>query len=380
MGQIKQDGASPMTFEKSQTIAVIGAGMAGATCARALQLAGHSVHVFDKSRGPGGRLATRRVEWIDRQGLSNTTRFDHGAIGISARSEAFREFVDRCVHEKRLAMWEPTLAACSLPLDDGDRFYVPVPAMPSLCRHLLDGASVTFSYAVDALHKSPLGWQVEAAGERHPLIFDSVVLALPPAQIAPLLGSHRHDWAEQAAVTNMQSCWTLMGITEDPESVLSWAIARPPTGPLAWVMRNDARPGVERTLGSAQWVIHAQAAWSCQHLEQPAAWVEQQLQAALGDWLRRPVNWLHSVVHRWRYALPPVTSATASDSCWWDASMNLGVCGDFLGGAGIDAVEGVERAWLSAQALCAALLQRAANMGDEDKASTTHETGHDRVA
>ena len=77
-----------MAISKARTVAVIGAGIAGAACARALTLAGHSVRVFDKSRGPGGRLATRRVEWVDRQGQACTTRLDHGAIGITARSEA----------------------------------------------------------------------------------------------------------------------------------------------------------------------------------------------------------------------------------------------------------------------------------------------------
>ena len=42
-------------------VAVIGAGLAGAACARGLQAAGVQVTVFDKSRGVGGRLATRRA-------------------------------------------------------------------------------------------------------------------------------------------------------------------------------------------------------------------------------------------------------------------------------------------------------------------------------
>ena len=36
------------------------AGIAGLSCATALQQAGHTVTVFDKSRGPAGRMSTRR--------------------------------------------------------------------------------------------------------------------------------------------------------------------------------------------------------------------------------------------------------------------------------------------------------------------------------
>ena len=46
-----------MFIGKVQQVAVIGAGLAEASCARALLRAGRSARVFDKSRGPGGHLA-----------------------------------------------------------------------------------------------------------------------------------------------------------------------------------------------------------------------------------------------------------------------------------------------------------------------------------
>ena len=45
-------------------IAVIGAGIAGLVCAQQLSQAGYSVVVVEKSRGLGGRLATRRLHGI----------------------------------------------------------------------------------------------------------------------------------------------------------------------------------------------------------------------------------------------------------------------------------------------------------------------------
>lgn len=334
-----------MTSRKPRAIAVIGAGIAGATCAHALTLAGHAVQVFDKSRGPGGRLATRRVEWIDRQGAACTTRLDHGAVGITARSEAFQGFVEQALHAGCLAEWAPTLAVGSLPLEDGGRLWVPTPDSPALCRHLLKGVATRWAFAVDSLHPGPHGWQVQAGAEVCDRQFDAVMLALPPAQAAPLLMPHRSDWARHASVAPMQPCWTLMGVAQAPQPELGWDLARPPAGPLAWVVRSDARPGRERVRGQAHWVLHARAGWSRRHLEQPAAWVQLQMQAALAECLGRPVDWQHCVVHRWRYALPTTQRAEPGESCWWDAAQGLGVCGDFLGGSG------VEGAWLSAQAL-----------------------------
>ena len=74
-------------------VAVIGAGIAGATCARALSRAGCAVHVVDKSRGAGGRLATRRLEWLDPSGRRRIAAFDHGAPAFTASGADFRQFL-----------------------------------------------------------------------------------------------------------------------------------------------------------------------------------------------------------------------------------------------------------------------------------------------
>jgi hypothetical protein len=63
------------------------------------------------------------------------------------------------------------------------------------------------------------------------------------------------------------------------------------------------------------------------------------------------VPWQHAVVHRWRYALPASNGHAPMRHAWWSAASGLGVCGDFLGGTG------VEGAWLSAQALLAQMRQ-----------------------
>lgn len=331
-------------------VAVIGAGIAGATCAQALSMSGFAVHVVDKSRGAGGRLATRRLEWLDPQGNRRFAKVDHGAPAFVARDAGFRQFLAAASPPDALAQWTPTLAAGSRPLDDAGQLFLPQPDMPSLCRGLLRDIPTTWSFAVDRLLQGPLGWQIEAAGTTLPGRFDAVVLALPPAQAAPLLAPHRSDWAQRASIALMQPCWSLMGVARRPGQDLDWDVARPEQGTLAWVMRNDARPGRERSADECHWVAHARAGWSRQHLEQPADWVQHRMQAAMQDWLGEPIEWQHALVHRWRYAMPQFSGAAPARPCWWDGDRGLGACGDFLGGTG------VEGAWQSAQALSEAML------------------------
>ena len=64
-------------MNKHKKIAVIGAGIAGLSCAYELQKAGHNVTVFEKESYIGGRMATRTKE-----GLPFDIGADHLQIGM----------------------------------------------------------------------------------------------------------------------------------------------------------------------------------------------------------------------------------------------------------------------------------------------------------
>ena len=331
-------------------IAVIGTGIAGAACAQALRAAGLAVHAFDKSRGAGGRLATRRFEWLDAAGQPRVARLDHGAPGFSLRSPAGLQWARSAVAAGWLTEWQPTAAPHGLPLDHEGVRFIPVPDMPTACRQLLAGVDTTFGQAIDGLQWDTQGWQLQSDGRTLAGGFDAVVLALPPAQAAALLAPHRRDWAQRASLAWMQPCWTLLGVARAPAHALAWDVARPASGCLAWVARNEARPGRSGAVSETHWVAHARAGWSRQQLEQAPASVQPQLQQALDDFLGERVHWQQATVHRWRYAMTTLSGREPGGDGWWDARLGLGVCGDFLGS------HGVEGAWLSARALAARLL------------------------
>jgi Predicted NAD/FAD-dependent oxidoreductase len=81
-------------------VAVIGAGMAGLICADQLRLAGYSVVVVEKSRGVGGRVATRRV---------HGTRADHGAPYLEPQGDAVQGLIDVLVDRDILKLWTDTV-------------------------------------------------------------------------------------------------------------------------------------------------------------------------------------------------------------------------------------------------------------------------------
>jgi predicted NAD/FAD-dependent oxidoreductase len=278
---------------------------------------------------------------------------DHGAPGFSVTSAAFEKMLEGAREASSLRRWKPVLAAGGFVPLDGFDSWVPAPDMPALCRQLVDTLPVAFGQAIDVLRRDDDGWCLEWLGETVARGFTQVVLTMPPLQAVKLLGPHRRDWAHQALRQRMLPCWTLIGIAEQRVEPPAWDVAWPRSGPLAWVIRNDRKPGRASAEGAMHWVAHATATWSETHLETAPEDVQDALVSALESVLGRAPLWRLVQVHRWRYASVVRADAHASQPFWHDAGLGLGVCGDYLGGAG------VEGAWTSGDALGARIASTA---------------------
>jgi len=81
-------------------VAVIGAGMAGLVCAQQLAQAGYSVVVVEKSRGVGGRVATRRL---------HGTCADHGLRYLEPSSPLLQQLVEVLCDRHLLQVWTDTV-------------------------------------------------------------------------------------------------------------------------------------------------------------------------------------------------------------------------------------------------------------------------------
>ena len=332
-------------------IAVISAGMAGLSCASALQQAGLQVSVFDKSGGPSGRMSTRRGDgW----------QCDHGAQYFTARDPQFRAEVALWEQAGAAALWCPVMRLSG---DDGalsggrasERF-VGTPRMTAPAALLAASLTLHTNTAITGLRRDTNGWRLQAARAGQPAgqpdgqfdghierprnaHYDAVVLAVPAPQAVPLLQARAPELAALAALAagaRMHACWAMMLRFEAPLA-LGFDAAFVDQGPLRWVARDSSKPGRD---GAETWLLHASAAWSDAHTALDADSVAAQLLpafAALGGAL--PHSWS---AHRWLYAS---TEPALTETCAWDAGQGLGLCGDWLNGGTVEA------AWLSGRAL-----------------------------
>ena len=299
-------------------------------------------------------MATRHVTWTDDAGFARSVTFDHGAQCFTAARPRFRTFMAHAVAQGRAARWEPMVHSSRSVLSE--RCFVPTPTTPALCDHLLEGATLHLERNVRRLQRAADGaWHVASDGAPLAGPFQHVVLAVPPAQAAVLLAGHQDGWAAALMAKRMEACWTLMAVTDDVD--WPWDAAEPDRGPLAWVARNDRVPARGPQPGLAVWTAHATADWSAGRLDAEQQVVSLELQAALRAQLPiagrngQPWRWHHASVQRWSHAGPALDCDDSFDGgdAWWDESLGLGVCGDWLGGGGVEA------AWHSGDELADAM-------------------------
>ncbi len=318
-------------------IAVVGAGIAGLTAARALTIAGEDVTVFERSAQPGGRVATRFVPGVELPRIGTIDlAFDHGAQYFTVRDPRFAAVVGDWLRDRQVAKWSGRIVAFDgegwEEVAEGTERYVAVPSMSALGPHLAQGLSLHCGVRVSSLERvvaSPSVWRVRAPEDTVMGEFDRVVLAVPPQQARTLVRD-RTTLADRIDGVTMKPCWAALVAFE--ESVTPRFDAAFVSGsPLGWIARNGSKPKRDR---SETWVLHATRDWSAAHAQDRPDTVGPFLLDAFADLIRaglpRP---FFLAAHRWREAAadPPL-----SVGAFHDQEVGLAICGDWCAGSRIE--------------------------------------------
>ena len=300
-------------------VAVVGAGASGLTAADVCQLRGQSVCLFDKGRGPGGRLSTRR---------SGSLRFDHGARSLSVKgSEAetiFSEWIDGDLVEE----WTPRERE---PHAKSPK-WVGKPGMNAPIKHVAGRHRVSFGSRVAALRQAPDHWVVMAEGDMPLCRARRVLVAIPAPQATELLNGTGFAHQSRVAAVKFDPVWVAMLQGPDPSAV-GFETVTSQGSPLAAVDAQGSKPGRP---SDPAWVAQASVPWSRAHLEDAPEAIEDLFRVELESLFEQPVSGSISV-HRWRYAR---CANPVGEEILVDEALGLVCCGDWcLGDTVGDAIQ-----------------------------------------
>ncbi len=326
-------------------ILVVGAGLAGLSAARALRSSGREVLVLEKSRGLGGRAATRR--W-------HGWPVDHGAQFFTARTPDFRRQVDRWLaagvsHEWTRGFHQWTSAGLKAPPDEAHPRYACRDGMATLGRSLAEASAGYIHTETRAVAAERAGacWRVQTLNG--PIYeAEGLVVAIPPPQASELLASEATVPEDFCGGLALAPC--LAVVARYPRMSLPWQGVQAPGHPvISWIGHDTSkRPAAHP--GATVLVLHGSAEFSRQHAAAPeGSFVPDMLVAAAamtGLALEAPEDFF---LQRWRYALATSHSEDRPLIRRLEGPAPLVLAGDAVAGGKI------EGAWSSGLAAARAL-------------------------
>jgi hypothetical protein len=316
-----------MSAERRRAI-VVGAGAAGLHAARQLMAYGRDVVVFDKGRGVGGRMATRRA---------SQATFDHGAQFFTVRNDRFAELL-RCDIDSGLVN-----AWCDgFDQRDGHPRYRVHGGMTALAKRWATGLDVRLSQLVFRTIFANGEWQVVLDdGTVH--IADELVLTCPIPQSFSLLIDSGVRVPEELWRTDYDRTLCLLAVLDRPARLGPHGATQ--SAPGFTFLADNSLKGISTAPAIT---AHADATWSGAHWDEPNDTISEAL-GTLVEPLLGGSRIVSAQIKRWRFATP---QRCWPERCWRSPEAPLVLAGDAFDGPR------VEGAVLSGLAAAAALDDR----------------------
>ena len=325
-----------------QEVVIVGAGVAGLSLARALAASGVDALVLDKSRGVGGRAATRRVEGQP---------VDHGLAFLHGSHPEFLAALDS-VEATPIEGWPLRVRGegrrCQpQAFRKGERRLAFEEGISAFPKSLARGIDVRRGACVISIAECGKGVEVALEGGES-IVARTLVLALPLEQTEKLLAPLASESdalrpiASLLSMLTTEPCLTLLAGyplgSKEPE----WDLFYPASESVSMLVAHDSAKRREK-----KWqvlVYQCRSCFSRRHLEDdPEVWIPLVLSDAsrlLGDWAVRPA-WRQP--HRWRYSRADAANTLAQPFCiTLENGARIGIGGEVFTPGG-----GVEGAFLS---------------------------------
>jgi len=312
-------------------VLVVGAGMAGLTAAAELHGSGRSVLTIDKGRGPGGRMATRRI---------GHAVFDHGAQFVTARDPRFAASMAEWERRGAAREWCRGFAG----EHDGHPRWRGSAGMTSIAKAIAAPLDVMTNTRLVSLRVAEELWSADTA-DGQTMTARGVVLTAPVPQSLALLDAVKVPLPPRAraaltAVT-YERCLAVMAELEGPSRVPPPGGFAPPSDLVAWIADNQAK-GISSVPAVT---LHATDSFS-------RLWWDRDRRETGSELLRACERWLGArvagfEVHGWLYSRPVTVAAGPAFVAL--ETPPLVFAGDAFGGARVEgaALSG----WAAASAL-----------------------------
>jgi hypothetical protein len=307
-------------------IAIIGAGLSGLTAAHLLR--DHcEVTIFEKSRGVGGRMSTRRAE---------PYFFDHGAQYFTAKTKPFQAFIQPLLDQSIVEKWnahcvilDANNTGTTKSWNDDTPRYVGVPGMNNVAKFLAKDIDIQSNTRIVSLSYQDK-WQLKDEQEQQFEGFDWVISTIPSPQAAQLL-PHNFAFHRDIQLTEMTPCFALM-LGFEKNLPIEFDAAQVTNSDLSWIAVNSHKP---QRPAPFTLMVHSTAEFTEAHIDDDRQKAMEHLIEETGRITGCDVSEAdYKTIHGWRYA--NVAQREQTNTVFLDQDHKLAACGDWCSGGRVE--------------------------------------------
>ena len=312
---------------------VIGSGISGATIANLLNKK-HTVDLYDKARGLGGRSSFKR--------LDNLRGFDHGTQYFSPKTAEFKRFTKKLIEKKILKIWGGNHKFLSDKKKENKKHVKVIGRKGNndISKYLLKNVKCYFQSELKKINFQNRKWNlVFNDGEiRH---YENLILTCPFPQLKKLSKKYIKNSFIREKIKMDANITILIEIKKTNLGYSSFLFN---DRILGWAGYENSKKRFKSK--SDLWTLQSTFNWANKKINQNKVLKKTNAKILIDKFFKltgiKQTKILFSLNHGWKYSS---NSKPLKLKSYWNSRLNLGVCADWFNGPRL------ESGWISANDL-----------------------------
>jgi len=312
---------------------VIGSGISGATIANLLNKR-HTVDLYDKARGLGGRSSFKR--------LDNQRGFDHGTQYFSPKTTEFKRFTKKLIEKKILKIWGGNHKFLSDKKKENKKHVKVIGRKGNndISKYLLKNVKCYFQSELKKINFQNRKWNL-VFNDGEIRNYENLILTCPFPQLKKLSKKYIKNSFIREKIKMDANITILIEIKKTNLGYSSFLFN---DRILGWAGYENSKKRFKSK--SDLWTLQSTFNWANKKINQNKVLKKTNAKILIDKFFKltgiKQTKILFSLNHGWKYSS---NSKPLKLKSYWNSRLNLGVCADWFNGPRL------ESGWISANDL-----------------------------
>ena len=312
---------------------VIGSGISGATIANLLNKK-HSVDLYDKARGLGGRSSFKRLDKI--------RGFDHGTQYFSPKTPEFKRFTKKLIEKKILKIWEGNHKFLSDKKKENKKHVKVIGRKGNndISKYLLKNVRCYFQSELKKINFQSRKWNL-IFNDGEIRNYENLILTCPFPQLKKLSKKYIKNSFIKEKIKMDANITILIEIKKTNLGYSSFLFS---DRILGWAGYENSKKRFKSK--SDLWTLQSTFNWANKKINQNKVLKKTNAKILIDKFFKltgiKRTKVLFSLNHGWKYSS---NSKPLKLKSYWNSKLNQGVCADWFNGPRL------ESGWISANDL-----------------------------